>query len=144
MVFRHGQDSRIRWCLDCAAVLVGEITPTRAYLRAFGDDDRVAALRATARRRSSARGDWRQQVRHARALQGRRVRIRRGASILSDTRPRARVAAVAQRAQIVKVHQMLLGFEREHGQPKPTTIRWAGAGGYLREVSVNDVVEIVE
>lgn len=48
MVFRHGLDARIRWCMDCSAMLVGEISPTRAYLRAFGDDDRLAALRATA------------------------------------------------------------------------------------------------
>ncbi len=144
MVFRHAQDARIRWCLDCAAMLAGEITPTRAYLRAFGDDDRVAALRATAWHKRGARADWRQQVRQPRALRGRRVRIRRGAAILSDTRPRARVAAIAHRSQVVKVHQVLLGFERVQGPDKPTTIRWAGAGGYLREVSINDIVEIVE
>lgn len=72
------------------------------------------------------------------------MRIRRGAVILSDTRPRARVAAVAQRAQVVKVHQVLVGFKREQGPDKPTTIRWTGAGGYLREVSIEDVLEIVE
>jgi hypothetical protein len=39
---------------------------------------------------------------------------------------------------------VLVGFEREHGQPKPARVRWAGAGRYLREVSVNDIVEFVE
>lgn len=46
--------------------------------------------------------------------------------------------------QVVKVHQVLLGFEREQGPDKPTAIRWAGAGSYLREVSIEDIVEIVE
>jgi Transmembrane secretion effector len=32
--------------VDCAAMLAGEITSTRAYLRAFGDDDRVASAAA--------------------------------------------------------------------------------------------------
>jgi hypothetical protein len=144
MVFSHGQDACVRWCVSCAATLAGEITPRRAYLRAFGDDDRVGALRATARHRRAARADWRQEVRHPRALRGRRVRIRRGAAILSDTGPRAGAAAVARRAQVVKVHQVLIGFERDDGPAKPTTFRWAGAGGYLPEGSVEDIVEIVE
>jgi hypothetical protein len=32
--------------VDCAAMLAGEITSTRAYRRAFGDDDRVASAAA--------------------------------------------------------------------------------------------------
>jgi hypothetical protein len=39
---------------------------------------------------------------------------------------------------------VLVGFEREHGPDKPTTIRRAGAGAHLCEVSVDDIVEIVE
>ena len=140
IVFRARRKER--WCTSCAANLSGEIVPSRAYLKAFGDDERARALRATARRpRAPWSASWREQVAHPRALRGHRVRIRRGSVILSDRRPRARPAVTA-RAQVVKVHEVLIGADAP--ARKPTTIRWAGAGGYLREVSVDDIEAIVE
>lgn len=140
IVFRAGRKER--WCTGCAAILSGEVVPSRAYLEAFGDDERARALRATARRpRVPWSASWREQVGHPRALRGHRVRIRRGAVILSDRRPRAR-RTVMVRAQVVKVHEVLIGVGAS--AEKPTTIRWAGAGGYLREVSVDDIEAIVE
>ena len=107
IVFRARRKER--WCTSCAAILSGEIVPSRAYLEAFGDDERARTLRATARRpRAPWSGRWREQVAHPRALRGHRVRIRRGSVILSDRRPRAR-RTVTARAQVVKVHEVLIG-----------------------------------
>jgi hypothetical protein len=77
----------------------------------------------------------------ARAMLGRRVRIRRGAAILSDTSPRA--CRGARRSQIVTVVEVLGGSQRD-GAPRAPTIRWAGGPGYLREVAVADIAELVE
>jgi hypothetical protein len=143
MIFRHGQD--VRWCTNCAALLDGDIRPSKAYLAAFGEDDRLAELRTRVRRTRPPKGeDWSDEIRHPRQLKGRRVRVRRHAAILSDTNPRAPRNTVTQRAQVVKVDHVLMGYQRPDGTTKPTTIRWAGAGGYLREVALDDIDAIAE
>jgi hypothetical protein len=137
MVFRSGGKRELRWCARCGLALVGEITPTRAYLQAFGSPADGIAAGSSPANASAPRG------RDPRTLIGRRVRIRRGAAILSDTCPRPRIR-VARRSQIVKVVEVLDG---SHGHPavrRSATIRWAGVGGYLREVAVDDIAELVE
>lgn len=142
MAFRKDYPPLVRWCSNCVRTLAETPTPTREYLSTFGASDVLLAALARRGGPPDRARDWRQEITDVRNLTGRRVRLRRGAAILSDSNPHAKASATLQRSQTVKVFDVLA--EHPTDPTAAASVRWAGAGGYLREVALNDVEGLQE